>query len=360
MKRLYLLIAFCLLLSGSAFAQLSEAPADKAYSLKAFNHLDVSFTAGTTGLGFDLAMPIGDYVQVRTGLDFMPHFKKNMDFGIQVGEDPAQSQSKFNRLQGMLSTLTGYSVDNTITMEGHPTFWNWKLLVDVFPFKENKHWHVTAGFYLGPAHIATAENIMADMPSLMAVGIYNNLYDKVAASPVINDPYYFMDHTAAEVLDDISLLQALGWQSPEALQQISLDPDNNPVKNLYDRIYNYGKMSIHMGDYVERNADGTVRPYRMKPDANSMVSARIRVNRFKPYLGFGYGGRLIKNNDSYKVSFDCGLLFWGSTPSIVTHEGVDLAKDVENIGGKVGRYVDVISKFKVYPVLNFRISKRIF
>ena len=256
--------------------------------------------------------------------------------------------------------MTGYSVDNQITMQGKPTMWNWKVLVDVYPFKENKHWHVTAGFYLGPGHIAEAENIMADMPSLMAVGIYNNMYDKVAASPVINDPDYFWDHNAAEILNDISLLKALGWSSPESLEQFGFDPDDNPVKNLYERIYNYGKMSIHMGDYVERDANGNVRPYRMKPDGNSMVSARIRVNRFKPYLGFGYGGRLLKNNDDYKVSFDCGLLFWGGKPSIITHEGVDLAKDVENIGGKVGRYVDFFGKFTVYPVLNLRISKRIF
>ena len=38
---------------------------------------------------------------------------------------------------------------------------------------------------------------------------------------------------------------------------------------------------------------------------------------------------------------------------------VDLAKDVRNIGGKVGDYVDVMKKFKVYPVINLRISKRL-
>ena len=38
---------------------------------------------------------------------------------------------------------------------------------------------------------------------------------------------------------------------------------------------------------------------------------------------------------------------------------VDLAKDVRNIGGKVGDYVDVLKAFKVYPVINVRISRRL-
>jgi hypothetical protein len=53
-------------------------------------------------------------------------------------------------------------------------------------------------------------------------------------------------------------------------------------------------------------------------------------------------------------------MFWGGTPSLYNHEGVDLANDVENIGGKVGDYVDLFKAFKVYPVLSLRITKTIF
>ena len=49
------------------------------------------------------------------------------------------------------------------------------LLVDVFPFKNNKHWHFTAGFYWGNSTIGKAYNTTEDMPSLVAVGIYNNM-----------------------------------------------------------------------------------------------------------------------------------------------------------------------------------------
>jgi hypothetical protein len=53
-------------------------------------------------------------------------------------------------------------------------------------------------------------------------------------------------------------------------------------------------------------------------------------------------------------------MFWGGTPRIYTHDGTDLSKDVENIEGKVGTYVDLLKAFKVFPVLNVRITKTIF
>jgi hypothetical protein len=77
-------------------------------------------------------------------------------------------------------------------------------------------------------------------------------------------------------------------------------------------------------------------------------------------VGFGYGGRLMKKRDDWKVSFDCGVMFWGGTPDLYVHDGMNLTKDVENITGQVGTYVDLLKAFKVYPVLSFRLTKRIF
>ena len=96
------------------------------------------------------------------------------------------------------------------------------------------------------------------------------------------------------------------------------------------------------------------------PDENSMVKAWAYANRIKPYVGFGYGGRLLKKDDSWHVSFDCGAMFWGGVPKVVTHDGTDLVNDVRNIPGKVGDYVDIIKNFHVFPVLNLRLTKRLF
>ena len=116
----------------------------------------------------------------------------------------------------------------------------------------------------------------------------------------------------------------------------------------------YGRMGVHIADYK----DGT--PYRLEPDENNMVKAQIRVNKFRPYLGFGYGGALSKKDDTYSLSFDCGMMFWGGTPKILTHDGTDLANDVDHVRGKVGDYVKIIKAFKVYPVLSLRLTRKIF
>ena len=291
-------------------------------------HLDVSITLGTTGVGFDLASPIGDYLQVRAGYAFMPRFHHNMSFGVQVGE--TYDDAVFNRLAFMMESFTGYRVDNKIEMIGEPTFNNAKLLVDVFPFKNNKHWHFTAGVYWGPSKIAEAYNRTEDMPSLLGVGIYNHMYEKA----IVREPLVSFDLNG----------------------NIFSFPDDPEIKDEIKVILlSYGRMGVRVGNHVP---DGS--PYLVEPDENSMVKAKVKTNALKPYLGFGYGGRLIKNNDNYKISFDCGAMFWGGTPSILTHDGTDLAKDVRDIGGKVGTYVDLIKGVKVFPILNVRLTKTIF
>ena len=331
----------------SAFISASAQTAKKSM----FNHLDASVTLGTTGIGFDLSMPVVEnWVDVRVGGAFMPHFNHNMSFGVQVGDDPSTSNSKFNRLSDMLEDFTGTRVDDRIDMKGTPLLSNFKLMVDVYPFR-NKHWHLTAGFYLGNSDIAEAVNIQEDMPSLFAIKMYNHMYDKFA---------HYQRDEQGYLPDEFYNLSIFSIGS----YKIN-DPD--ALEAMYDKLTSSGRMGIHVGDYshdvvdamgniVHRKGDA----YRMEPDDNSMVSARASVNKFKPYLGFGYGGRLIKGNDNWKVSFDAGVMFWGGKPSIMTHDGTDLVNDVENISGKVGDYIKVIKKFSVYPVLNVRITRRIF
>ncbi|MCR5678638.1 MAG: hypothetical protein K6G08_00305 [Prevotella sp.] len=334
-----------------------------------FRHLDLSLTAGTTGIGIDVASPINDLIRLRAGFSWMPPISPTMHFGVQVGDDASTSQTKFDNLAGKLESFTGYKVDNQVDMKGVPTYYNFNLMVDFTPLR-NKNWHFTAGLYLGPSRVAKAYNTTEDMPSLMAVGIYNNLYDRIVASPILTDPDYFWDNTLLDVINDIQLLSQLGFdfsQLEEMMGSTFLDPFNNPVKSLYERIRDYGRMGIHIGDYRKDVVDdnGNVihpkgSPYMVEPNDDSMVKAWVKVNRLKPYLGFGYGGRMLPKDDSWRISFDAGVLFWGGTPKIVTHDGTDLVGDVTNVHGKVGRYVDIIEKFKVFPVLNLRITKRLF
>lgn len=315
-----------------------------------FNHMDLGVTLGTTGLGVEASMPVCDMVRLRTGFSYMPRIEVPMTFGIQVGDDPETSASKFNKMAAVLQDLTGNPVDDHVEMTGKAKMWNWNLLFDVYPLKHNKHWRVTAGFFLGPANVAEAFNKTESMASLVAVSIYNNMYDKLHGKT--------KRELAGVKLIDLSVLG-------EKYADIYFDLDL--LVKLQEGFDNAGRMGIHLGNYVRdvEDEDGNVihkkgDPYIMTPDEDHMVKANMEVNAFKPYLGLGYEGRLVKGNDRLKVSVDGGVMLWGGKPSVFTHDGTDLIKDVEGITGKVGDYVDAISNLTVFPVLNVKFSYTIF
>jgi len=283
------------------------------------------------------------------GYEFMPPFHVGVNFPVEVGGEPAEKfdeqghrvESRFDRLAKNLKELTGYDVDDHVEMIGKPTMNNFKLLFDVFPFKNNKHWHFTAGFYIGPSQFARADNSMEAMTSLMAVDMYNHIYERVDYS-----------NTTGKPIIDISI-----GGVPFAPM---LDP------NQMQSVLSNGIMGFTLGQYKEDvyspeglliHAKGS--NYVMEPGEDHQVHVYAKSNVVKPYLGFGYGGRLVKGRDDWKVSFDAGVMFWGK-PDLYTHDGTNLAKDVENISGKVGDYVKFFKGLVVYPSVSVRFTKTIF
>ena len=312
-----------------------------------FNHLDLSITAGTTGVGFDLAAPIGDYVKLRTGFSAMPRFDLPTTYKIQVGDDATKSKSKFENIANRLEPTLGRKIEPKVGAIRQFTMWNWNVMVDVYPFKQNKHWRFTGGFYLGPSQVAEAFNDTESMPTLMAVNLYNTAYDKLHGK------------TRRE-LTDVQLID-LGT----GLEDFARDIDDLII--LQEKFDRYGRMGVKMGTYRKDIVDeqGNVihkegETYFLEPDENCMVKATMHVNNFKPYAGFDYEGRLVKGNDRYLVSFDCGLMFWGGTPELKTHDGTDLIHDVRDVPGRIGSNVRFIEKFKAFPVLNVRLTRKLF
>lgn len=288
-----------------------------------FRNLDVGVSVGTTGIGVDVSSYINKYVRVRTGVDFMPRFNVPLSFSLQSYTDGGVNSGNFATLQNYMKRLTGIDVDDHVEMDGKATMVSFKLLVDVYPWKD-KGWRVTGGFFLGSRRVAKALNTMGEMPSLLAVNIYNHFYD------------YFMetDFYETPIYGDYYL-------DPFLVEDVRADLAEN------------GLMGIHIGDFK----DGT--PYMMQPDKEGMVSASAFVNVFRPYIGLGYEGSLTKDK-RLNFDVDCGIMMWGGTPKLLTHDGVDLASEVKNIKGKPGDYVDFIKGIKVFPVLNFRVSYRLF
>ena len=335
------LLAAAMMTSVTANAQIDKQPWGK------FNHLNVGVTLGTTGLGVEAGMPINNYLWVRSGLSFMPRMEVPMTFEIQVGDDPKTSKAKFNRMSSALESFTGKPVSDNVYMTGKAKMWNWNVLFDIYPFQQNLHWRVTAGFFLGPSNVAEAFNQTESMASLVAVDIYNNVYDKLHGK-------------SKRELAGVKLID-LGPGYEDVYM------DLNMLLRMQEMFDNAGRMGLYLGDYSHdiTDEDGNVihkkgDPYVMTPDDDHMVKADMKVNAYKPYIGFGYDGRLVKGNDRLHVGFDAGIMFWGGKPCLYAHDGTDLINDVENITGKVGDYVDMMSKLVVYPVANVRFTYTIF
>ena len=337
----FFLLAAAMMASVTANAQMDRQPWDK------FNHLNVGVTLGTTGLGVEASMPINNYLWVRSGLSFMPRMEVPMTFEIQVGDDPKTSKAKFNRMSSALESFTGKPVSDNVYMTGKAKMWNWNVLFDIYPFQQNLHWRVTAGFFLGPSNVAEAFNQTESMASLVAVDIYNNVYDKLHGK-------------SKRELAGVKLID-LGPGYEDVYM------DLNMLLRMQEMFDNAGRMGLYLGDYSHdiTDEDGDVihkkgDPYVMTPDDDHMVKADMKVNAFKPYIGFGYDGRLVKGNDRLHVGFDAGIMLWGGKPCLYAHDGTDLINDVENITGKVGDYVDQMSKLVIYPVANVRFTYTIF
>lgn len=288
----------------------------------------VAVDAGSTGIGFEFESRLNELLQVRAGFDWMPHFEFPMHFSIEMGNDgdpgyDSEGHSRFDRMAGYLEDMTGFKIDQQVDMIGVPHFHNIKLLVDVFPF-QNKHWYFTAGFYAGPSVIGRAYNRTEDMTTLMSVSMYNNIYDKV----------YDIEYNDESELDGVFL----GLELP-------------PVIN--EKILSAGRMGMHVGDFKDGSR------YMMEPDENNMVKAEMKVNAFKPYLGAGFSGLIDKKYDRLNFAADCGIMFWGGSPRVYTHDGTEITS-LNNLNGQVGRYVNISNKFKVFPVLNLSVSYRLF
>jgi hypothetical protein len=270
-------------------------------------HMEVSLTLGTTGIGLDIAAPLCEYVQVRAGYDYMPPFRKKFKVDVLCdGQAAAQYDGEGNRVETPFDVLseeiyqqTGYELESKVGLTGQLTMNNAKLLVDIYPLKYDKSWHITAGVYWGLAQFAKAD------------------------------------------------------QNAESEKMLQYVRDNNRLSlamgKLTHDVYQKGEAISHKGDVCQ-----------VEPAEDGSVQIRTTSNSWKPYLGFGYGGRLIPKRGDWKVTVEVGALIWGGMPTQRMHDGTDLSEDVENISGNLGTCVDIIKFLKVYPVLSVRFAKILF
>ena len=315
-----------------------------------FNHMDLGLSISSTGIGADISMPVGDYVRLRTGFTYMPRFTFNSNFNVnfmgQVSDD------KLRRMKDMMTYFTGEPMKDNIDMQMRPSWAQFKFLVDIMPFKNNKHWNVTLGFYAGPSTIGEALNDPSGNTTLSGVRMYNSMYIKdCKGEPMIQ--YERSDGTISRF--DLQIMDG--------------------------RLEEMGMMGAHMGYFP----DGSKAV--MVPNGDNQAKAEMTICKIRPYVGFGYTTALSRDH-RFNMAIDAGVMFMGGSPHVyvdnVYHvskdddydmiywddeagkwqdkpaERIDLTRDVTDIPGKVGDMVSTIKKFKCWPVLSITFTHRLF
>ena len=321
-----------------------------AFAQDYFNHMDLGVNVSSTGIGADIAMPVGDYVRVRTGFTYMPRFTFNSNFKVDfVGK---VSEDKLRRMKDMMSYITGQPMQDNIDMQMKPCWTQFKFLVDIMPFKNNKHWNVTLGFYAGPSTVGEALNDPSGNTTLVGINMYNSMYIKACKG----EPMFKYEDSNGKYH--------------------SFD-----IESLEKQLLEARMMGAPMGTF----ADGSKAV--MVPDRNNQARAEMTICKFRPYLGIGYTTALSRDH-RFNMAIDAGVMFMGGSPHVYvdnvyrvnqdddydmiywdeeafdwknrTPERIDLTRDVTNIPGKVGDMVSTINKFKCWPVLSITFSQRLF
>ena len=339
------------------------------------NHMDVGVNVGTVGVGIDIAMPITDYVRIRAGYNYMPRFTLHSDFSIETSTGGSiknyineikkidiekeverygidLNQPEFEVYKDAFNQFRDLEPKDYVTMGMRPNLHQFKFMVDVMPFKNNKHWNFTAGLFAGSSYVGEAYNMEEETKLLQAVNTYNFFY-----VDYLSNGRNFAGHGEVDE---------------------------------FTRIYTTNGIAGFPIGYFE---DGD--KAMMVPNEDGTVRAEMEVFKVRPYVGFGYNTHLSRNK-KWKLTVDAGVLFLGRPRVYVNNvykintnlidpdnecydiirpneEGtayevdkplpyaIDLVNDVHDMPeGKVRDMVNTISKLKVYPNLSVSVSYRIF
>lgn len=300
-------------LAVSLLALFSFSAAHAQEDKMLFNHLSVGITTGTPGLiGVDVATTCTPYLQIRAGISIMPNIKYSTN--IKLSESDVNSfNSKRNDINTVMGTLGLPTVNSEVQreygVEGKLGWTNGKILFDFFPFTSNGFpLFITVGAYFGSSQIISVYN-QAD-GSLGIVNEANTAID--AYNAYIDDPA------------NAAAVAAGGFTK---------------TNNIYASVGEYNDLG---------------------PDAQGNVKFDVKVNGFKPYLGIGFG-RPVPKTKRIGFQVELGCMFW-KTP-VATFKGnreFDIEKDKVKDDKNVGKAIDIISKFGVWPCLTFRLCGKIF
>ena len=145
-------------------------------AVKSSGHLAVDVELfSTTGVGIELATPLGSHLALRGGISFLPTYSRTDNFKVNLNES---FKTQFNNaihdnpdLASVLKQQGIESADNINTdVEATATlnFFNGKILIDFYP-SAIPSFHITGGVYIGKSDIIKVKGTMAQAVKILDV-----------------------------------------------------------------------------------------------------------------------------------------------------------------------------------------------
>ena len=138
-----------------------------------FNHLSVGLNTGLTGAGIDVSMPVHKLVTVRAGIS-----------GWNIGDIKFKAINTASEITSMQmveeDAIRRAQIVDKVELTANPNFWNFYLLGEVHPFK-NQPFYFSAGLFVGSQNFVHFRNTNEDALGFLydanqKVEDYNRLY----------------------------------------------------------------------------------------------------------------------------------------------------------------------------------------
>lgn len=115
-----------------------------------FNHLSIGLNTGLTGAGIDVAMPVHKIVTVRAGIS-----------GWNIGKINFKAINTASEITSMQmveeDAIRRAQIVDKVELAANPNFWNFYLLGEVHPFK-NQPFYFSAGLFVGSQNFVHFRN----------------------------------------------------------------------------------------------------------------------------------------------------------------------------------------------------------
>lgn len=144
LKKLFLATMASVLVSTGMQAQVEN--------FEIFRHVGGNLNVGTEGIGFDVATPVTDYLEVSAGMSFMPGFKVDGDVNVK----PIR-----------ITDVTTIPMES-VNIEGKFARTTANFKVSCYPFGTQNALFVAAGFSFGGKKIAKLKGHSEDVKNFMA------------------------------------------------------------------------------------------------------------------------------------------------------------------------------------------------